>query len=434
MYRTWNIPDGTRQHTVRLFYSKVTGKYKIWLNGEKLQEARQWTPTTKPQLIDIAGDRYTLVMLPANPLLLNGETPLLSEEEQQNTSPRQARRRERFLSHWNLTQAVGRDWGLSFVPEMNAAWGYLARYAGWRSHFLVVIQQGALISTRKNGWWLYVRQSGWLSQDRPLTFQNEPRLRHLTGYKFGPIDKDQYWADELSVQLFFPEKKGETPESLKARFQTMLDLVAEYARPMPAEGCENPDCPDRLKTQRQLVFINNFPRLFCPTCVDAIPNQATRMKDEYQQTELEVLPALIVGAGAMCLESLIVDALGLLMGGAMVAMAAVAFLAIYKHMQTYANKYSLLLLSAALVYACLGVGLGSWGSQFLQMLRLGYPMNGFTFYLALQEIINHPGMILATLVFSLIFAAINIWLVRKGEQQVLDGVFKPTVEVIPGEF
>lgn len=433
---TWTLPGHSQNHTVELIHGTYRGQRQVYVDGSLVDQGRQVFDRGSRHVIHVEDEEYEVDVL-TNGIsfdyyLIHNNLPIPSDQDCQKRKTTAGLLQDRYFRDLALWLDLAKELGLEYRPEREADWVFRHRLVGFHNGYLVVVKRALSAEFFRPGVTIIVRHSPAPDPEMGKQLYKDSRV---TPWR-GNLKKSNkgFGAKPDVTGIFLPDDKKDTSHLLAEKVRTFTTLVAEYAGPLVPGKCENEACKTRLVRERQLVFINGVPWLFCPECIATIPGMGGTNQKNFESTPQGLWPGLIAGFGIAILGAVAFAAAALAIGGLAVLVPGVVLSRILKAIYTLGAKASLRSIFAAVLLTLFSAILGIFGVSFLLAVRQGFPLLGPAFHQILPIARLNARLFFLALLVLLFWAGPNLWQTWAQQKEQMALSFKPEVEVLPGEY
>jgi hypothetical protein len=432
----WTLDIDNTQHVVRLVHGWFSGKREIWLDNNLIERRHKFIDYGSRQFFNIQDIDYELDIvltgISYTYFLLRDEYPILTDQDKRKGRTAEDLLNNRFLRDQVFWHDLVQLLDLAFRSNREAAWASRNRLIGFLNGYLTIIQKSELPNPQRAGWSVLVRHASLFASDSGTKMRSDQRINSLLGNL--KRSKDVFLSDSDYSWLFLPVIKKETPAELAARVRAFIGVVSDHAQRLPEDMCENKECHQRFTKDRQLIFINGMPRLFCPECKSTIPDWGKKAEKEYKEAPKNLLKGVIAGLGAAIIGAFVWAAIGVLLHKIMAVVSALILVGTVRAMDKVGVKRSGITMFISVLLTFFSVTLGNLTAIFSVKLLHGLPLSVQTLVESWKSMIARPSDLYVGYIMTLVWAGIIFISMWNQQKAYLSRVFKPHVEVIPGKY
>ncbi len=434
--RIWKIELDSNIYTIRLEHGVWLGR-RIWVNEHLVEKGRKFFDTGSVHTLDIDGHACELG------IVTNGITfDYYLQIDGAFIEPIQGALTKGFLTrriqtsqeetqYWqDLTECTG----LHYVEIPDASGGWRHRLIGKVNGYWVVIKPVWMLNTNQVMISVLVRFAR--SPEREAIraqIESDPAIRKLIG-KWTNRKRLLKVQDGYTWIALRYSPRRETASQIAAKITAIVDIVANYAHPLPDMLCEGENFElGTIHGSHKLVLVNGVLLFLCSNCLQGIKDHEERARLAYEAAPSGLLRGLLAGLAATLPISLLWAAIVVLFDQIGAIFAALILVVLVRVMDWVRAKRTVWSILLAAGLAMISVVLGTYFALLWYVWQeLGRLSSVDVLSNVWRFMFQDSKMLTSSLFISLLGIVPYLWIIWKKQRDDLERSFNPKVEILEG--
>lgn len=431
--RTWEIELDGHKHIVELTHQSWSGKHQIWVDGDLVKKGRKFGNRFY-HLFSIAGYScelgITVENLKADYYLIVNNKFIYAQQRNADTGKSTNKFIQSLLTELAFWQDLTKITGLKYisVPEIPRPWRH--RLIGKINNYLVVIRGGQNPDTQQVVVSTLIRYT--TSFDKEFIqeqIKSDPMIKKLFGKQKIPKESLDVQSD-FTLSVFPYQPKKEEAGQVAAKVKDLVYLLAQYTTPL-SNRCGADEC--LAKENLQLVFINDWPELFCPDCLAEVSGIGDDIKLLYDLAPSYIGRGFFAGMIGAVLGSVLWAIITVLFNRIGTVFAVGILIGIVYIMDWVGTKRTIWSILIAAALTVMSIVLGTYLAILWHVwYELAAPLSKDVLLKVLEFMFLEDRRLLTlSLVLSLIGVIPYLWLIWYNQKRGLSHLFQPHMEIVP---
>ncbi len=229
--------------------------------------------------------------------------------------------------------------------------------------------------------------------------------------------------------------KKDTVEQIANKVLNFIEVLSQYARPLPVDICEGDTCKYRLGGKTKLTFINNYPQFLCDSCIAQTSKYGEKAKEEYKNAPAKLFRGILAGTVGAFLGGIVWALVAAFFDTIAAVLAIGIHISIIRLMDKAGTKRTVWSILIATFLSFVGVVFGTYLSIIFYSLKEELAIFSITLLVEAWEILwEKPELLKQSLFFAVLGMLYSLWVVWSNTKEGLSREFKPDVEIVETDF